>query len=110
MARLCLFGASDDTGNLGVSALLRAVLAGIAERAPAAELVVFDHRPGEAEVLATIGDRAVTYRRVGAPVTRRLQRPEAFARLARLRRAYGRQSSLLHYWPDPVFAELARQP
>ena len=80
--RLCLFGASDDTGNLGVSALLGGTLAGIVEHEPTAEITVFDHGTGESEVVAPLGDRTVTYRRVGAPWTRRVHRPSSFARLA----------------------------
>ncbi len=80
--RLCLFGASDDTGNLGVSALLGGTLAGIAECHPDAELTVFDHGTGEAEVVTRLGEHAVGYRRVGAPWTRRIHRPSSFARLS----------------------------
>jgi len=79
--RLCLFGASDDTGNLGVSALLRGVLAGIAARAPDAEVVVFDHGRGSGPASATLGDEPFEYLRVGAPYTRRVHNPESFARL-----------------------------
>ena len=80
--RLCLFGASDDTGNLGVSALLRGVLAGVAARAPDAEVVVFDHSDGDGEACVRLGERMVRHRRVGAPCTRRVHRPGSFARLA----------------------------
>ncbi len=80
--RLCLFGASDDTGNLGVSALLGGTLAGIAECHPDAELTVFDHGAGEGEVVTRLGEHAIGYRRVGAPWTRRIHRPSSFARLS----------------------------
>jgi colanic acid/amylovoran biosynthesis protein len=80
--RLCLFGASDDTGNLGVGALLRGVLAGIEESAPGSEVVVFDHGTGAGREQVRLGERVVRYRRVGAPYTKRVHRPESFARLA----------------------------
>jgi polysaccharide pyruvyl transferase WcaK-like protein len=80
--RLCLFGASDDTGNLGVATLLRGVLAGIVGHDPEAEVTVFDHGPGAGAATAWVGDRPVRYRRVGAPWTKRVHRPESFARLA----------------------------
>ncbi len=80
--RLCLFGASDDTGNLGVAALLRGVLAGVAESAPDAEVVVFDHGQGAGWATVRLGDREVRHRRVGAPCTRRIHRSGSFARLA----------------------------
>lgn len=41
--RIALLGAAPDTGNLGVSALCESVLAGLSERVPDAEVVVFDH-------------------------------------------------------------------
>jgi polysaccharide pyruvyl transferase WcaK-like protein len=75
--RACLFGASDDTGNLGVAALLRGVLAGIAAREPDAEVVVFDHGAGQGDAQVDLGERVVHYRRVGAPCTRRLHRRES---------------------------------
>lgn len=81
MLRLCLFGAPDDTGNLGVSALLRGTLAGIVEHHPDAEVTVFDHGRGAGPVTVVLGDRIVRYQRVGAPWTRRHHRPEAFTRL-----------------------------
>ena len=58
--RLCLFGASDDTGNLGVSALLRGTLAGIAERHPDAERHrVRPRRRGGRGRSPELGDRVV---------------------------------------------------
>jgi colanic acid/amylovoran biosynthesis protein len=82
MLRLCLFGAPDDTGNLGVSALLRGTLAGIAGHRPDAEVTVFDHGRGAGSATVALGGRTITYQRVGAPWTRRHHRPEAFTRLA----------------------------
>ncbi len=45
-AGLCLFGAAPDTGNLGVSALAYATIAGMLEQDPHATITVFDHGSG----------------------------------------------------------------
>lgn len=78
---LCLFGAPLDTGNLGVSALGMATLAGIATHLPNAKVTLFDNgrdpRPGR----LTLPDSDLGYIRRGAWVSRRLHRTESIANM-----------------------------
>ena len=85
---ICLFGASDDTGNLGVSALMSSALGALAARAPHARVTVFDHGWGVREAQATFGGRTFRYRRCGARLSRRYHRPESYWNM-RLSRLFG---------------------
>ncbi len=86
--KFCLFGASPDTSNMGVSALCYSVVNGILHHAPDAEITVFDHGRGvRHEQVAQNGTtRGIT--RCGANQTRRLWRPESFFQI-RLARRFG---------------------
>lgn len=75
--RVCLVGATDDTGNLGVSALMRSVLVGLARRAPDARLTVFDNQRGLRRATTMVDDREYTYERFGMWPSRRVHRPES---------------------------------
>jgi polysaccharide pyruvyl transferase WcaK-like protein len=74
--RACLFGAAPDTGNLGVSALWHATLAGIFRRAPAARITVFDDGYRRRMDKVRVGDRDFGYERLGASNSRRFYRPD----------------------------------
>lgn len=73
----CLLGASDDTGNLGVSALAYATLASISEIAPTLAPTVFDHgwgvRDGHLD-----GEPSVSFRKIGLRRSRRFHRRESY--------------------------------
>ena len=69
--RICLLGASTDTGNQGVSALCLATLRGVLERAPDAQVTVFDHGFGTGEVDVTLDGKPRRYRRCGLRHSRR---------------------------------------
>jgi colanic acid/amylovoran biosynthesis protein len=92
MTTVCLFGAADDTGNLGVSALNRSFLDGMHERRPDTDIVVFDHGIGERRIpLGPAGDdRSYVHR--GLRVSKRIHRRENLvtgAVLQRLGRTWG---------------------
>jgi colanic acid/amylovoran biosynthesis protein len=81
-AGLCLFGAPPDTGNLGVSALGESVVQGLRRSAPARPVTVFDNGWGVRH------DERLGVHLIGARRSRRVHRPEAWARMrldARLR-------------------------
>lgn len=73
----CLLGASDDTGNLGVSALTYATLASIGEMAPSLAPTVFDHGWGVRDGLLD-GASPVAFRKIGLRRSRRLHRRESY--------------------------------
>ena len=75
--RYCLFGASPDTGNLGVSALCYSVVDGILRHAPNAQITVFDHGRGIRDETYYWNGHAHRLARCGASDTRRLWRPES---------------------------------
>lgn len=80
---LCLFGAAADTGNLGVSALMESVVAGVGKRAPSAAVTVFDSgwRMRTAELPLEEGQE-FTYFLCGARLSRRLYKSESFLNMA----------------------------
>jgi polysaccharide pyruvyl transferase WcaK-like protein len=75
--RVCMMGASTDTGNLGVSALCLSVVGGILLRAPDAVVTVFDEQRGEGPQTERFDGRTFTYRRCGLYSTRRYYRRES---------------------------------
>jgi len=81
MQSLCLFGAADDTGNLGLSALFHCMLAGVAQRAPEMEVTVFDNGLGIRGDTVSLGGRTFEYTRRGARNSRRYYRPESYANM-----------------------------
>jgi polysaccharide pyruvyl transferase WcaK-like protein len=76
-----LIGAPGDTHNLGVSALQRAALAGILLRVPRAEVTVFDNGLGVRPATVRVGREELTYRCVGARMSRRWYRPESLTNI-----------------------------
>jgi polysaccharide pyruvyl transferase WcaK-like protein len=77
--KLVLIGAPGDTGNLGVSALQRSALTGVLRRVPDAEITVFDNGTGLRSAQVRIDEHDVSYRCVGARLSRRWYRPESLA-------------------------------
>lgn len=73
---VCLFGASQDTGNLGVSALMTSLVSGLAKRCPAMQFTVFDNGLGQRAGQLRSGGHTVDYDLFGARVGRRYHRPE----------------------------------
>jgi polysaccharide pyruvyl transferase WcaK-like protein len=77
--RICIFGASLDTGNLGVQALGLSILAGLRRRLPHAELIVFadraGSRPGSVELHLPGGCGPVMYEEIGASLSRKPWKP-----------------------------------
>jgi colanic acid/amylovoran biosynthesis protein WcaK/AmsJ len=79
--RICLLGASTDTGNQGVSALCLATLRGVLERAPDAQVTVFDHGFGTGPVDATLDGRPRRWRRCGLRHSKRIYLRESMFRV-----------------------------
>lgn len=75
--RVCLFGASPTTRNLGVSALFHSTVAALLERAPAARVTVFDHGRGERELAFETRGKRYTLRCLGAHHSRRYWRGDS---------------------------------
>lgn len=75
--RICLVGAADDTGNLGVSALMWSLVAGLARSTAVPDLTVFDNGRGWREDVATFGPSVLPFHRFGMWPSRRLHRPES---------------------------------
>ena len=73
-------GAAPDTGNLGVTALFRSVLDGVARRLPSASIVVLDHGRGVRLAAEPMIGADARHWRCGAIHTRRLYRPECMER------------------------------
>ena len=70
---LCLFGASPDTGNQGVTALYHAVIAGLGSRG-VRRLALFDYGRQQRSTCFHVGDAEVVLDRHGAVNTRRIYR------------------------------------
>ena len=79
--RLCIFGAPPGTGNLGVTALHRALLQGIAQRVEHPALTVFDDRRGIRDAAAPVLDRRLPFQLCGAIPTRRIHLRESLWRI-----------------------------
>lgn len=71
-----VFGAPVDTGNLGVSALAIATLAGIVDRNRNAHVTLFDFTPGAGPASLNTPSGRIAYTRRGAYRSRRFHRPE----------------------------------
>ncbi|HEX2029451.1 MAG TPA: polysaccharide pyruvyl transferase family protein [Nitriliruptorales bacterium] len=74
---LCLFGAPEDSGNLGVTALAHATLTGIARTFPGAEVTVFDNGLGASRRSLRVDGASLSYQRCGARLSRRYHRRES---------------------------------
>lgn len=74
----CLLGASDDTGNLGVSALAYATLTATRRASPAMTATVFDHGWGVRGGSVRAADQSVEFRRIGLRRSRRIHRRESY--------------------------------
>jgi colanic acid/amylovoran biosynthesis protein WcaK/AmsJ len=71
-----MFGASPDTGNMGVSALWHSAASGLAINIQDLDLTVFDMMKGVRAAKLNLGDREIDYRRIGANHSRRYYRPD----------------------------------
>lgn len=76
---VAIFGAAQDTGNLGVSALSQSIVIGLWNRG-LRNAVVFDHGRGTRDQSREIGTERVSFRAQGAIGGLRLYRPENLAR------------------------------
>lgn len=81
MTRISLLGAAPDTGNLGVNALSRSTMLGIAKRIPEAEICIFDNGRGLRQASYQAGRDTVPYRLCGLSNSRRFYRPESLAHM-----------------------------
>jgi len=79
-------GAPDDTGNLGVTALNRSIIAAVHAAAPAVPMTVLDYAAGAGEVERRIGDDTVRIRRQGHRNGRRYYRLDNLATMTLARR------------------------
>lgn len=75
--KLCLFGASPDTANLGVSALFYSILYAIAEHYPNAALTVFDYGRGVRQDEILFKQKLFRFTRCGANFSRRYYRRDS---------------------------------
>lgn len=78
--RLCFAGADPRTGNLGVSALCYASLAGLASRIPSAEWTLFDYGRGIRTSQLSLPGHTISVSACGLYDTRRFYRPESMVR------------------------------
>ncbi len=74
--RILLFGASPDTGNMGVNALCYSTLRAVARVYPEAEVVVFDYGRGVREDSTPLDGKEYGFKRAGMHHSRRFYRPE----------------------------------
>ena len=93
--RIAIFGASPDTKNMGVSALLYSLLSGILEKLPHVEFVIFDNQLGKRIGQLNVGDKDVSVTFYGARVGKRLYRQENLATMLFLSR-FGRLGAFLN--------------
>lgn len=77
--RIAIFGASPDTKNMGVSALLYSLLSGVLEKLPDVEFVIFDNQLGKRIGQLNVGSKEVTVTFYGARVGKRIYRQENLA-------------------------------
>jgi polysaccharide pyruvyl transferase WcaK-like protein len=75
--RICLFGASADTGNLGLAALMEATLCGLLSRLENPQVTVFDNGIGLRRSTLTVGGEPVEVALRGARIGRRYWLPES---------------------------------
>lgn len=75
--KLCLFGASPDTSNRGVSALFLSTLNAIATRYPNARVTVFDYGRGLREDEIELNNMMFRFSRCGANLSRRFYRRDS---------------------------------
>jgi colanic acid/amylovoran biosynthesis protein len=80
--RLSLFGASGNSANLGVQALMASVVGGLEKRLPGMDLTVFDESFGISTATLPSSMADIRYRRCGARLSRRYYRPESFWNMA----------------------------
>lgn len=91
---VALFGASPDTGNMGVSALYSSFLHAMGTRLPGLRPVVFDNGLGLRNDTFDVGTRRMPILRFGARGGRRYHRPENLRTMAAL--SSFRAASSLH--------------
>ena len=77
--QIAIFGAAQDTGNLGVTALSQSIVMGLWRRG-LRNAVVFDHGQGSRAQARDIGGEQVAFRAQGAIGGLRLYRPENLTR------------------------------
>ena len=70
--RLALVGASLDTGNLGVSALMLSIVEGLVRRIPDVSLTIFDNGIGLRSGTVDVDGRSVQVQLCGLRISRRL--------------------------------------
>lgn len=76
VSRLCVTGASLDTGNLGVSALCLGTLRALFVSSPSARVTVFDEGRGRRETAVEVGGLSCRYELCGRKASRRLWQAE----------------------------------
>lgn len=79
--RICFFGATNDTGNLGVSALWESVLVGLLERLPRARVTVFDNSWGVRPRTIECGGKEYGYTLIGGRNSKRYHRHDSLANI-----------------------------
>lgn len=79
--QVALLGAPGDTGNLGVTALLHATLAGITAAQPDANVTVYDNGVGARSLTMALAGRQVRYEARGMRLSKRVHRQESLAHM-----------------------------
>jgi polysaccharide pyruvyl transferase WcaK-like protein len=75
--KVCMLGASPDTGNLGVSALSESIVFGVARQSPGAHLTVFDNGWGLRRRSVEVDGRQFSYALCGFRRSKRYYRHES---------------------------------
>lgn len=76
LKRIGIFGAAPDTTNMGVSALYKSLVSGLAENLNEIELVIFDNQLGLRKEIQHLSGKDITVYKYGARAGKRILRPE----------------------------------
>lgn len=79
--KICVLGASPDTGNLGVSALMTSIVRGVHDRCADAQVTVFDNGLGQRHGTLRTTSGEITYQRLGIRLSRRVHLRESLANM-----------------------------
>ncbi len=96
--KLCIVGAADDTGNLGVTALMRSIVGGVMVREPSATVTLFDNGRGERSGSVPTPQGPASFTRHGMWPSRRFYRPESLFHMRATSR-FGARYDISRYNP-----------
>ena len=79
--KLCMFGASPTTSNLGVHALFLSIADALAKSLPEVQLTAFDFGRGVRSEQLSIGGNVLQYTRCGANHSKRFYRSDSLVNM-----------------------------